>query len=347
VCIPKGTTGGEREGCGACFVVPATFGNGEGDDGCTVFANNPANSIMVDGKKTTRPCPIYIKNWKGNPEIGPVCLFTDYDQESSWYNVVNQYGSETLFLCGVSVLSLVLYFITSSDSGSLVVDTISGNGRDEQNPFQRVFWAFTEGAVATALITSGDNPKAVLKSLQSASICSGLPFTFLLCFMMPSLLYALENKKRKDFETPIFGGIFDFFEWMLTLGQAPLPKENHVAYFFIYLLAPFLALYKLQDMCQMRGAGYDLFGSQALYGIVSVSFASLCWVIWIILLAVNENVWIYGWICFLAFVSVTAMQREKVRQLNGVDGNIIWDWMASLFYPQVFVQCVEAMEAME
>ena len=71
VCIPRGTTGGVREGCGACFVVPATFGNGAGDDGCAVFAKNPANTIIVDGKKTTRPCPIYIKIGKVILKLAP------------------------------------------------------------------------------------------------------------------------------------------------------------------------------------------------------------------------------------------------------------------------------------
>ena len=129
------------------------------------------------------------------PQIGPVCLFTDWDQESSWYNVVSVGG---LLPVRLSIFTLVI-LCCKFRLGSLVVDT-TRNGRDEQNLLQRVFWAFTEGAVATALVLSGDSAsdsKTILKSLQAASICAGLPFTFLLCLMMPSFLYALRNKQRR------------------------------------------------------------------------------------------------------------------------------------------------------
>ena len=302
VCIPDKANPGDGYGCGACFKMPKTF-EVNGVDGCTIFSNNPANKIkMPDGHTFNLPCPNYIKDWNGRPEIGPVCLFTDWDQESSWYNVVNQYGGSSLFLCGLSIFTLVIYFVTSSDSGSLVVDTISGNGRDEQNPLQRVFWAFTEGAVATALVLSGDSAsdsKTILKSLQAASICAGLPFTFLLCLMMPSFLYALRNKQRKDFTTPIYGGIFDSMEWFFTFGQAPLPPNEKITDFFLYLICPFLGIYKIQD----------LLGGSRLYDIFLVSAGTVCWITWILLLAISKQVWIYGWLTFFVFACVVMLQR--------------------------------------
>jgi choline-glycine betaine transporter len=63
------------------------------------------------------------------------------------YNVVGQYYEVGEFLQGVSILTLVLYFVTSSDSGSLVVDTLASNGRHEQNPLQRLLWAAVEGTL--------------------------------------------------------------------------------------------------------------------------------------------------------------------------------------------------------
>ena len=60
----------------------------------------------------------------------------------------------------------------------------------------------------------------MLKALRAASICAGLPYTFLLCFMMPSLWYALEEKKRTHFKTPIFGGIFDYIEFIFSFGKS-------------------------------------------------------------------------------------------------------------------------------
>jgi len=52
------------------------------------------------------------------------------------------------FLCGLSMFTLVIYFITSSDSGSLVVDMIASNGKHKHHWIQRVFWACTEGGTS-------------------------------------------------------------------------------------------------------------------------------------------------------------------------------------------------------
>ena len=76
----------------------------------------------------------------------------------------------------------------SSDSGSLVVDAIAANGDAKSPPLQRVLWAFTEGAAATALLKGGGgDPNRSLRSLQAVSIVGGLPFTILLCMMAHGL----------------------------------------------------------------------------------------------------------------------------------------------------------------
>ncbi len=55
----------------------------------------------------------------------------------------------------VSQIGIVLYFVTSSDSGSLVIDCLSSNGDPDPPRLQRVFWALMEGATATALLVAG------------------------------------------------------------------------------------------------------------------------------------------------------------------------------------------------
>merc|ERR1711998_202159 len=99
-----------------CFTQQRDLG---GTDACAVFAANPANAHREGS------CPIYLKMWDANADLSPQCLFTDYDQEASWYNVVNQFYGFGPFFCMVSIITLVVYFVTSSDSGSLVVDTLS------------------------------------------------------------------------------------------------------------------------------------------------------------------------------------------------------------------------------
>jgi len=227
------------KGCGACFVQQTNFSvmglgkyQNETKTGCEMYAlNNPG-----------MPCPFYIKSWAADAGLSPQCLFTDWDQEASWYNLMGQYYTLGPFLQGLSIVTLSLYFVTSSDSGSLVVDMMAANGRDEQNPLQRVLWAVVEGLVATGLVVGGASDggggsKNVLKALQAASICCGLPFTFLLCFMMPALWYGLSrfnadgtlvsglkewredhDSERTHFRVPIYGGIFDAMEWLFCFG---------------------------------------------------------------------------------------------------------------------------------
>ena len=78
------------------------------------------------------------------------------------------------------ILLIMTFFVTSSDSGSLVIDIITSGGNEDPPVWQRVFWAVAEGAVAAALLLAGG-----LSALQTASIISALPFAcvmFLMCF---------------------------------------------------------------------------------------------------------------------------------------------------------------------
>ena len=104
------------------------------------------------------------------------------------------------FTEAISVLAIVLvtsFFITSSDSGSLVVDSLTSGGKISAPVGQRVFWATTEGAVAAVLLIGGG-----LQALQTATILTGLPFAFLLLTMCYSLHKGLSQdlKKKKEAE---------------------------------------------------------------------------------------------------------------------------------------------------
>jgi len=93
-----------------------------------------------------------------------------------------------------SVLSIFLvgtFFITSSDSGSLVVDLMTSGGTLDSPGGQKVFWASLEGAVAIALLVGGG-----LSALQSASISTGFPFAVVLVLVSWSLIRALRTEKQ-------------------------------------------------------------------------------------------------------------------------------------------------------
>ena len=85
---------------------------------------------------------------------------------------------------------MVLYFVTSSDSGSLVIDILAANGVEEPPVVQRIFWACMEGVTATALLIAGGSN--ALNALSTVSIVAGLPYTALLCLICTSTWRALK-----------------------------------------------------------------------------------------------------------------------------------------------------------
>src|SRR6056297_611776 len=91
----------------------------------------------------------------------------------------------------VGVILVTSFFVTSSDSGSLVVDSLTAGGKLDAPVPQRIFWALTEGAVAAVLLIGGG-----LGALQTAAISTGLPFALLLIVLMFSLLKGLKKEHQ-------------------------------------------------------------------------------------------------------------------------------------------------------
>lgn len=83
-----------------------------------------------------------------------------------------EYLPFSTFLAGLSLAMIVVFFVTSADSGALVLNMLSANGRDDTPVLQRVFWAGVIGAIAAVLLLAGG-----LSSLQTAAIASALPFS--------------------------------------------------------------------------------------------------------------------------------------------------------------------------
>ncbi|MFW5827066.1 MAG: BCCT family transporter [Alkalispirochaeta sp.] len=98
----------------------------------------------------------------------------------------------------LTVLVIVTFFVTSSDSGSMVIDIITAGGNPDPPKLQRLFWAILEGAVAAALLIGGG-----LVALQTAAISTGLPFALVLLFMIYSLRRGLaEYTEGPGFSLP-------------------------------------------------------------------------------------------------------------------------------------------------
>jgi len=95
-------------------------------------------------------------------------------------------GLLSLAVGTLATLVIVSFFVTSSDSGSLVIDIITAGGHPNPPVVQRIYWATTEGVVAAILLVGGG-----LTALQTAAISAGLPFAIVVLVMIVSLQRAL------------------------------------------------------------------------------------------------------------------------------------------------------------
>jgi BCCT family betaine/carnitine transporter len=94
----------------------------------------------------------------------------------------------------VGITLVLVFFITSSDSGSLVIDTITAGGKTEAPVSQRIFWCSFEGLVAAVLLLVGG--AEALGALQAMAVSTGLPFAIVLLAMCVSLWLGLSKASK-------------------------------------------------------------------------------------------------------------------------------------------------------
>ncbi|KKD58599.1 BCCT transporter [Grimontia sp. AD028] len=92
----------------------------------------------------------------------------------------------------LGIILVVVFFVTSSDSGSLVIDTISAGGKVDAPVPQRIFWCSFVGLVAISLLLGGG-----LGALQAMVVSTGLPFCIVLLLCAFSLVKGLMSEPRK------------------------------------------------------------------------------------------------------------------------------------------------------
>ncbi len=100
----------------------------------------------------------------------------------------------------ISLILIVIFFVTSSASGSLVIDTITAGGKMNAPVIQRVFWCTLEGLVAIALLLGGG-----LAALQGAAVSTGVPFTLVVLVMCYCLWLALRAERQKLWRVTLVG----------------------------------------------------------------------------------------------------------------------------------------------
>ena len=111
------------------------------------------------------------------------------------FNYLTSSGILQMLLSIVAVTAVMIFFVTSSDSGSLVVSSLTSSGRSNVPKKQRVFWAFLEGIIAISVLLIGG--EAALNTLQSAAIILGLPFSIILLIIIFSLAKELQRSYKR------------------------------------------------------------------------------------------------------------------------------------------------------
>lgn len=115
----------------------------------------------------------------------------------------------------VIVLMIVLWFVTSSDSASLVIDMLTSGGDTDAPKIQRLFWALSQGVIAAVLLVAGG-----LSALQAAAIIAGFPFAIVVFVMMFCLWRGLSRDRLTLYRNQ---------QWYMTEESAEHNSANEFA----------------------------------------------------------------------------------------------------------------------
>jgi choline-glycine betaine transporter len=244
------------------------------------------------------------------------------------------------FLTVFSLIALVIFFVTSSDSGSLIVDIMAANGHEEPPILQRIFWALTEGATAIALLYAGkyvDGPfgdigEGGLRALQAASIVMGLPYTFVVFWMSQALVQVCrEEAGELDPNRPRFE---------MFLFSLPRSKTVDIGSGFLMLLrntaAPF-ASPAVRHACLDWPLGKL---TQGWFPAVCIGLMFYEGLVDCFIGVVEYNVMMFGFSILIGFAFLISLVRREIRRQWGIPrGDFISDFLYTIFfYPFVLTQ---------
>ncbi|WP_235041732.1 BCCT family transporter [Vreelandella profundi] len=117
-------------------------------------------------------------------------VIDNYRPELSLFGMLNELPLTGL-MSTLGIILALIFFITSSDSGSLVIDTITAGGKIDAPRPQRMFWAIIEGLIAIVLLIGGG-----LTALQAGVTATAIPFSVVMLLMCYSIIKALNSELR-------------------------------------------------------------------------------------------------------------------------------------------------------
>ena len=248
--------------------------------------------------------------------LGTLFRLSCRSETQMYFDLLQQYGDIGQFLNVVSLIAIVLYFVTSADSGSLVMDSLAANGNTDPPIIQRIFWAATEGACATALLKVGG--RAALQTIQTVSVAAGLPYAVLVTAMCVSLWRALKEEKGDVIPSTPKSFNVSLFDIIL------FPSWNNVKRFLIAVLAPWLPA--------GRAAG-NLFRKNPWSYMVIMAVLFYGWVLLEVMEIQANGLAYIGWVVLCGFLAYVAALRSSIREECAISGSIMADGLTAIFYP--------------
>ena len=254
------------------------------------------------------------------------------EKTDMWFDVMEPYEGLGTVLSVLSLVSIILYFVTSSDSGSLVIACLSANGDPEPPVLQRIFWALTEGATTTALLYAGG--KDALIALQTVSIASGVPYTIILCFMCVALWRAVK----------IEAGDLNIHGPQFTTGLLDVlstPTTESVSKVFLSVVAPwyFIGVAAGEvDRRNRRRCIHMLILAVPFYGAIALFAMGY----------LQPNLRYVGLSVLFGFFAYATKVRNSIREKHDINGNMVEDFFAvSCLYPFAAYQMETHMQNYE
>lgn len=239
-------------------------------------------------------------------------------QEQMFFDLMQSYNDKlTPFLYVVSLASITLYFVTSSDSGSLVIDCLSANGSHDPPVIQRVFWAVTEGACATGLLVAGG--KDALTALQTVSVAAGLPYTVIVCFMCVSLWKAMTSAMTSGYQCD--RKKTEFATGFLRVITCPL-SWHKMFDFAIAVIAPWFP----------AGRAYSKLRTRKIYvPMITMAILFNLSIILIILKKLETDIEYIGLVVLMGYFSYVTAVRAEIRQAHHIEGNMLQEFLVVMF----------------
>jgi choline-glycine betaine transporter len=245
-------------------------------------------------------------------------------------DIMEPYKGLTKWFQLLALVGVLLYFTTSSDSGSYIDDLIASQGLENPPPIQRVYWACTEGALAHALVVNGG-----IRVIQGAAIVATFPYTMMICFMCVALLRALKMEtndediktSRKGFNTGMLD-VLEGFQPESPPPNAPTVKERVKTTLLSSVLSA-IPLKSVAEACEYN---------TMILPIVATFFQWM-WIILLSLTGTSDGAHSMAWAMYIFFVSILTKMRKELRDKKNIYGNIVEDFVCTFtMYPFAIAQ---------